>query len=541
MVWRIRRQVCLAVAVALALFVSRLGEVQEAQQPIPAQSEPPLVAAAQPLRQPKSKVCLELLAAPQAACRHEFPVWPAIQQAAVPCTSARSAASDDVGAAWLCSSLLDSLHLDPSARATVALQLQLLRTRVNVALKDAASPVPGAHCQLQAHVESTDASVEAWLPHLSVAEQSLREAYNLSIVAVPPAGAAHITIHSPTVLGLRHALRTLADLVSAASISVSSSKGDNGGVALPAVVIEDRPRFGYRGLILDTSHHFLTVGGLLNTVALLGRLKYNVLHWHLTDTQSFQLEVPSHPELAHASTEPSERYSLDDLRTVVAAARLEGVSVLLEIETPGHASSWAHSHPELSVVGAQSTAQYCQIMTRTHFVPAEFDCQCVCVALSRGKHETPPCCVAGPTDGVAAHVSPSGESYTKCPAGKGNLDPTNEARLGTHLRLLCLCYLLRWTSVCVCVCVYVDSCTTDCSSRALEDLSLICVVLLELLSLSLSLSLSLCRALSLSLSQELYTVLGAVLADLDEDLLPLAAVHMGGEEVFMHALLQFYR
>ena len=106
--------------------------------------------------------------------------------------------------------------------------------------------------------------------------QTSREAYNLSIVAAPPAGAAQITIHSATVLGLRHALRTLADLVSSSSVSVPVSSLDSGGAALPAVVIRDRPRFGYRGLILDTSHHFLSVVGLLNTVALLGRLKYNV-------------------------------------------------------------------------------------------------------------------------------------------------------------------------------------------------------------------------------------------------------------------------
>ena len=187
MVWRVRRQVCLAVAFALALFVSRLGEVQEEQQPIPAQPTPgPPLAAAQPLRQqPKPKPCLEPLTAPQAACRHDFPVWPAVRQAAVPCSSARSsrqtetatgtetkAASDDAAsAARLCSSLVDSLHLDPSARTAVAPQLQLLRTSVSAALKGAAPAAPTARCQLWAHLESTDPSAEAWLPHLSVAEQ----------------------------------------------------------------------------------------------------------------------------------------------------------------------------------------------------------------------------------------------------------------------------------------------------------------------------------------------------------------------------------
>jgi N-acetyl-beta-hexosaminidase len=214
-----------------------------------------------------------------------------------------------------------------------------------------------------------------------VAEQSARESYRLTITAAGDGsgGPALVDIDAATTLGLRHALRTLANLVSAGA----SSAGSGGhGASLPVLTIQDRPRFGYRGLILDTAHHFLTVKALIRTVRLLGRLKYNVLHWHPTDTQAFQLVLPSHPELAKASTAPGESYSLADVKAVVAAGRLEGVSVLVEVETPGHASSWEHSHPELALVG--------------------------------------------PTDGVAPHPSPSGKSYTKCPEGKGNLDPTNE-------------------------------------------------------------------------------------------------------------------
>ena len=184
MAWRVRRQVCLAVAFALALFVSRLGEEQDEQQPISAQPTPGPPLEAQPLRQ-QPEPCLEPLTAPQAACRHDFPVWPAVRQAGVPCSSAKSSGhtepatdtetetdSDDAAsAARLCSSLVDSLHLDPSARTAVAPQLQLLRASVSAALKGAASAAPTAHCQLWAHLESTDPSAEAWLPHVSVAEQ----------------------------------------------------------------------------------------------------------------------------------------------------------------------------------------------------------------------------------------------------------------------------------------------------------------------------------------------------------------------------------
>jgi hypothetical protein len=364
--WRIRRRhICLA-TVALLFFISQIDKVRQPPvlEPFPRQNhaislqaDESLPAAATLTAQQllpqkrlpaRSPACLEPLTAPRAACRSDLSLWPAVRQVAVPCSSAARSADSPAAVPRLCSSLLDSLHLDPSARAAVAPQLQLLRKIVRDTFKRTASPVTEAECQLRVHLASSDANAEPWLPRLSVAEQSIREAYNLSIVAADPDGAAHVTIHSSTVLGLRHALRTLAALVSSASSSASS----DGGVALPVLAIQDRPRFGYRGLIFDTAHHFLSVDGLLGTITLLGRLKYNVLHWHLTDTQSFQLVVPSHPELAQASAKPSEQYSLEDLRTVVAAARLEGVSVLLEIETPGHATSWAHSHPELSLVGA---------------------------------------------------------------------------------------------------------------------------------------------------------------------------------------------
>lgn len=337
-------------------FVSRIEQVRQHALQQQADLQPD-TALALPLKRLPARsplACLEPLTAPQAACRLDVPLWPAVRQAVVPCSAALST-DRSTAAARLCSSLLESLDLDASTRAAVAPQLQLLRTSLSDTLKRTASPVTKDQCQLRVHLASSDPTTEPWLPRLSVAEQSIREAYNLSIVAAAPGGVAHVNIHSNTVLGLRHALRTLATLVSSASPSVASS--DDRGIVLPVIDIHDRPRFGYRGLILDTAHHFLSVDGLLGTIVLLGRLKYNVLHWHLTDTQSFQLVVPSHPELAQASSKPSERYSLEDLRTVVAAARLEGVSVLLEIETPGHASSWAHSHPELALVGATSSHQ----------------------------------------------------------------------------------------------------------------------------------------------------------------------------------------
>ncbi|KAL7291143.1 hypothetical protein TKK_0015060 [Trichogramma kaykai] len=112
--------------------------------------------------------------------------------------------------------------------------------------------------------------------------------------------------------------------------------------------ISDLPRFGHRGLLIDTSRHFLPVRDILLILDAMAYNKLNVLHWHLVDDNSFPYESLRYPELAQKGAyHPSMIYRVEDVARVVEHARRRGIRVLPELDTPGHTKSWGRSHPEL--------------------------------------------------------------------------------------------------------------------------------------------------------------------------------------------------
>jgi hexosaminidase len=113
---------------------------------------------------------------------------------------------------------------------------------------------------------------------------------------------------------------------------------------LPAVCVEDRPRFAWRGLMLDVARHFIGVEALLRTLDAMALYKLNVLHLHLTDDQAFRFPSAAFPRLA---TGPA--YTRDELRQVVAHAATLGIRVVPELDMPGHVTSWLAAYPEWGV------------------------------------------------------------------------------------------------------------------------------------------------------------------------------------------------
>ncbi|CAE7794354.1 Hexb [Symbiodinium sp. CCMP2592] len=112
--------------------------------------------------------------------------------------------------------------------------------------------------------------------------------------------------------------------------------------------IQDSPSFPHRGLLVDSARHFLPPIRLKRTIEAMSFAKLNVLHWHLTEDESFSMPSSSHPELAEKGAwSADERYSLRDVQDVVEFAQLHGVRVIPEFDMPGHVSSWSKSHPEL--------------------------------------------------------------------------------------------------------------------------------------------------------------------------------------------------
>ena len=189
------------------------------------------------------------------------------------------------------------------------------------------------------------------------------------VLTVMPEG---VVIAAPQGAGLFYGMQTFLQLLPPA-IFGPSEEIDPKSLTVPAVTIEDKPRFAWRGLLLDSSRHFFTKQEVKDFLDVMAQQKLNTLQWHLTDSVGWRLEIRKYPKLTDVGAwrdhmdfpehnirlDPKSStayradgkygglYTQDDVREIVAYAKQHYINIVPEIEMPGHSGAAMRSYPQL--------------------------------------------------------------------------------------------------------------------------------------------------------------------------------------------------
>ena len=202
--------------------------------------------------------------------------------------------------------------------------------------------------------------------HLSIDKSiSNPEGYRLTVT---PEG---IELAGASEAGVFYGIQTLRKSIPAVA------EGMN--IELPSVTINDYPRFAYRGMHLDVSRHFFTVDSIKKYIDILALHNMNTFHWHLTDDQGWRIEIKKYPELTKIGSQRKQTvighntgeydgkpyggfYTQDEIRDVIAYAQERFITIIPEIDLPGHQQAALATYPEL---GCTHTDTIQKIMGKT--------------------------------------------------------------------------------------------------------------------------------------------------------------------------------
>jgi hexosaminidase len=210
---------------------------------------------------------------------------------------------------------------DPRLQRSVEIFLDDLRRQTGMLPRDM-EPTGASTTTLVVHSDQ---------PGKKVQEPGEDDSYTLEVSAT---GAR---LSAPTSLGALHGLQTFLQLV------VTGPSG----FAVPAVNIQDKPRFPWRGLMIDVSRHYMPLDVLKRNLDGMADVKLNVFHWHLSDDQGFRVESKKFPKL-HRLGSDGQYYTQDQVRELIAYARDRGIRVVPEFDMPGHSTAWFVGYPELA-------------------------------------------------------------------------------------------------------------------------------------------------------------------------------------------------
>ncbi len=173
-----------------------------------------------------------------------------------------------------------------------------------------------------------------------------------------------IIIKASTDQGAFYAVQTLRQLM---PVGLENDTFSENEIAIQALIVKDEPQFSYRGMHLDVARHMFSIDFIKKYIDALALLKMNTFHWHLTDDQGWRIEIKKYPKLqevsayrdetlvGHYSDQPHQYdgkryggyYTQEEVKTVVQYAKARFVTVIPEIEMPGHAQAAIAAYPEL--------------------------------------------------------------------------------------------------------------------------------------------------------------------------------------------------
>jgi len=212
-------------------------------------------------------------------------------------------------------------HSDALLQRAVELFLDNLRRQTGVPRLDM-KVTDAAQAKLVVHCERANRAVQ---------ELGEDESYSLEI---SPAGAK---LDAVTSLGIMRGLQTFLQL----------ARTTSDGFAVPAIAIQDKPRFPWRGLMIDVGRHFIPLDVLKRNLDGMAAVKLNVFHWHLSENQGFRIESKKFPKLQEMGSD-GLYYTQNEVRNLIAYARDRGIRVVPEFDMPGHSTAWFVGYPELA-------------------------------------------------------------------------------------------------------------------------------------------------------------------------------------------------
>lgn len=201
-------------------------------------------------------------------------------------------------------------------------------------LKDYTSIIPNEHSKVTLHL------------NLDSSNYRHPEEYQLQVLK------EQIRITAGNPIGINRGIASLQQL-----ILLNEEKGK---FWLPEITVNDFATFQHRGLLLDCSRHFYQVEVVKKYIDLLAFYKMNTFHWHLTEDQGWRIQIDKYPRLAEIAAYRTEQdgsryggfYTKDEIRDVVEYASKRGVTIIPEIEMPGHSQAALAAYPQLSCIGS---------------------------------------------------------------------------------------------------------------------------------------------------------------------------------------------